>query len=382
MGKNRLHYASDYMEEDGTSNMDNVWLELPTVFSCSEAIMLWVSVLEDRRRGCGTYQGVIADAQNTKLQDEVTALPWLVSVQDKYGTHLIVGAIISEWWIVTAPSGLEKRSNLMAVLKTDNSSNTAIYPIRKVIIHEKFDAIQNINDIMLLMTEQKIHFGILKQPICFPSKDPENSALSNCLLSIWNDTKISEEVTPLVNNCVDYENNPSEETGTSYVGAWDKISVVNAELCPLPRTMATECCGHHQLNIINGNVGKQGNIVSCQVTENNLWVLAGMLTSGGMMDYGPFLYTRTSFYVDWITNQTSEAKEPFHPTIIINKLEYSPTDAPEGLFELETVEARAMTRPTPLFYDYYEEEELLEQGNQIQPFTPLTWGLLAFTLLY
>ncbi|MEE6500214.1 hypothetical protein FKM82_003707 [Ascaphus truei] len=156
-------------------------------------VMFWcilLFILTSRcSASCGTSEGFVADVLNTKL-DEITEFPWLASVQDDSGSHLVVGTIISDSWIVTAPSGLKIRKNLVGVvgvteLGAQEVAKNKYYPIRKVVVHERFDEVLLGNDVMLLMTEHKITFGQWVQPVCFPKRDPDNSAYSNCQVSGW-----------------------------------------------------------------------------------------------------------------------------------------------------------------------------------------------------
>lgn len=78
------------------------------------------------------------------------------------------------------------RKDLMVVVgvtTTTDLHSRASYAIHKVIVHEEFDEILHRKDLMLLMTKDRIRFGHKVQPICFPSLDPHNSALSNCTVS-------------------------------------------------------------------------------------------------------------------------------------------------------------------------------------------------------
>ncbi|XP_075694353.1 inactive serine protease 54 isoform X2 [Rhinoderma darwinii] len=180
---------------------------------------------------------------------------------------------------------------------------------------------------MLLMTQDKITFGHKVQPICFPSLDPGVSALSNCKVSGW--------------------------TGLKDAGSWCRLSVENLDPCPLQRTASTECCIHRGHNH-PGCAGAGGSPVSCQVKAR--WLLAGVLSGGGMRAHVPVLYTRTWYYVHWISARAMEAGRPFIPTITI-----STAVLPKLHFRSAAKESQLLSRQEedqPLMYDYYHDNQL------------------------
>ncbi|XP_063801910.1 inactive serine protease 54 [Pseudophryne corroboree] len=309
---------------------------------------------------CSTYRGFVADVLNKKLL-HLSGFPWLVSIQDLSGCHLEVGTIISEFWIVAAPSGLKMsyRKALVGVvgiteLESKELEGRPHYPIRKVIVHQNYDEILLGHDLMLLMTEGKIIFGRNVQPVCFPSTDPDNSALTNCQVSGWRGA-----------------------AGISSSGAWHRLSVDNVDPCPLKKTLGTECCSHHAQD--SDAMVTEGDPVSCRVVGSNRWVLAGILTRGGLKSYGPFLYTRTSYFSDWVSACTKEEGEPFTAMVTINTVvrpgphlaqmrSAASGETPDRTKEKET-----------LYYDYYNgNEPVNSHGHQPHPRVPL---MLCIVLL-
>ncbi|XP_044125274.1 inactive serine protease 54 [Bufo gargarizans] len=280
---------------------------------------------------CGTLNGL-----KTRFLD-LSSFPWLASVQDYSGSHLAGGAIISEFWIVTAPSALKLRRDLSVVVgisELDLMGSRASYVIHRLIIHEEFDEILHSNDLMLLMTREKIRFGRRVQPICFPSLDPHNSALSNCTVSGRTGWK---------------------ESGHSGSTSWCRLSVENMNRCPLQRTVSTECCIHRGSGE-RGCAGTEGSPVSCQVKGEERWLLAGVLPAAGMRSHVPVLYTRTSYYSDWISSRTTQAGRPFIPTVTINTV----VEAYDQLHFRSAVK-KAQPREEEdegLLYDYYHGNEL------------------------
>ncbi|XP_069822501.1 inactive serine protease 54 isoform X2 [Dendropsophus ebraccatus] len=293
---------------------------------------------------CGRFKTPMAYAPSRQLLT-VSSFPWLVSIQDHIRSHLAVGTIISEFWIITAPSALKIRKDLTAVVgitKLDlHVHSRSSYPIHKVIVHEQFDEILHSNDFMLLMTKEKIRFDYRVQPICFPSLDPKNSALSNCKVSGWMDVK-----------------------GYSGSTSWCRLSVENMDPCPLKRTVSTECCTHHG-HRDPGCVGSGGSPVSCQLKGKDRWLLAGVLNGAGTRPYVPVLYTRTSYYSEWISSRTMEAGQPFIPTIpIINTV-----SLPEDQLHLrsavkESTPQSHLQNAESMQYDYYNDNDLPAASGQ------------------
>ncbi|KAM4011709.1 inactive serine protease 54 isoform 2-T2 [Anomaloglossus baeobatrachus] len=157
--------------------------------------------------------------------------PWLVSVQS-HGSHIAGGAIISGFWIVTAPSAVPLRQDLSVLVGSTELGRLyplrrTSYAIKKVIIHEEFNITYLRNDLMLLLTRDKITFGRGVQPICFTNLDLHLTALKNCVVSGWTDPK---------------------DAGRSFSTSWCRLSVDNMNPCPLQKTESTECCIHRGLH--------------------------------------------------------------------------------------------------------------------------------------
>ncbi|XP_073516047.1 inactive serine protease 54-like isoform X2 [Phyllobates terribilis] len=266
-----------------------------------------------------------------------------------HGSYLAGGAIISEFWIVTAPSAVRLREDLSVLVgSTELDSryppSKVSYAIHKVIIHEEFNNIHLSNDLMLLMTRDKIRFGRGVQPICFPNFDLRISALNNCSVSGWTGPedaagRSGSQLSPLKGR----SGSPlSPLTGHSGSTSWCRLSVENMTPCPLQRTVSTECCIHRGLHG-SGCLGTGGSPVSCQVKDQ--WLLAGVLSGAGMRPYLPVLYTRTSYYSHWISSRAAQAGRPFIPTI-------STVDLPQQHFRAAVKEGTE-----ELLYDYYSEKE-------------------------
>ncbi|KAM3920336.1 inactive serine protease 54 [Leptodactylus fuscus] len=292
---------------------------------------------------CGVSEGFMADAIHTWLF-RVSSFPWLVSVQDYNKSHLAVGTIISEFWIVTAPSALKLRKDLSVLVGITKEGSMdlhskASYVIHKAIVHEEYDEILHSNDIMLLMTRDRIRFGYRVQPICFPSLESHNYALINCTV---------------------FGQMGQKDAGHMGCISWCRLSVENMNPCPLQRTVSTECCIHRKHHD-PGCVETGGTPVLCQVKRKRPWLLVGVLSGAGMSAYVPVLYTRTSYYSDWISSRTTEAGLPFISSVTIDTMGLPPDSlrfrsAAKGL-QPHIVEDES------LMYDYYNENNISNAGE-------------------
>ncbi|KAF7242761.1 Inactive serine protease 54 [Varanus komodoensis] len=187
------------------------------------------------------------------------------------------------------------------------------------------------------------------------------------------------------------------EEGRTASGALQKLSVVDINPCPLPRIMATECCGHREGGNASGCLGHAGNPVMCQTTEARQWVLTGVLSKGGARCYGPFLYTRVSYYSDWIVSTTARCGSPTSPIVgsrghagfrapaeghgeipdpLLNSANFPEDDSSlpdtrqsgENGQERPSLPGAPRALPNPLYYDYYSGEEIpISMGMPGQP---------------
>uniref|UniRef100_A0A8D2L055 Serine protease 54 n=1 Tax=Varanus komodoensis TaxID=61221 RepID=A0A8D2L055_VARKO len=237
-----------------------------------------------------------------------------------------------------------------------------------IIPHEAFDEVTLAHNLALLKTATPLQFSQTVQPICFPCQSSPVATAENC--KIPNGSPLS----PL-----------------------QKLSVVDINPCPLPRIMATECCGHREGGNASGCLGHAGNPVMCQTTEARQWVLTGVLSKGGARCYGPFLYTRVSYYSDWIVSTTARCGSPTSPIVgsrghagfrapaeghgeipdpLLNSANFPEDDSSlpdtrqsgENGQERPSLPGAPRALPNPLYYDYYSGEEIpISMGMPGQP---------------
>ncbi|XP_062997554.1 inactive serine protease 54 [Elgaria multicarinata webbii] len=317
---------------------------------------------------CGTRVS-LAPARSTQEFAAVGELPWVVSLRDLQDSHVAFGSILSKHWILSTASQFQNRTQALALLGVPGLKRHLL-PISTIIQHEAFDEVTLAHNVALLKTAAPLHFGETVQPICFPYQSFPVTTLENCLLAGW----------------------LHPHTGETGSGSLRKLLVVDADPCPLHRSMATECCSHREGGNVSGCLGYSGNPVMCQAVETGQWVLKGVLSEGGTRCYGPFLYTRVSYYSDWVVTTTAKWGAPASP--IPGKTRHvgfrasteelqeildsfsgeralnsgSTEDHPgpklaeqqpkESSQELPAWPANARAQPVPIYYDYYSGEVL------------------------
>uniref|UniRef100_A0A8C6X367 Serine protease 54 n=1 Tax=Naja naja TaxID=35670 RepID=A0A8C6X367_NAJNA len=297
---------------------------------------------------------------NKRVQRGVTDVgefPWLVSLQDQ-GSHVALGSILSQDWILSAASSFHRRTQISAVAGSSDPKGPreSLVTIQTIIPHEAFDEITLVHNIALLKTSTPLHFSVTLQPVCFPT--PDFPGVLYCL-------------------------------GSPGVGPLQRLSVEDVDPCPLHRTLSTECCSHREGDQVPGCLGSAGNPVLCE-TEGRR-VLKGLLSEGGTRCYGPFLYSRLIYYSDWIVATTAKWKAPaspfpgqrypafgepaeeqarllFEPFLALTALNVSgASEEPLSLNLSEELEEDSLVPPEgppearakpPLYYDYYGGELL------------------------
>nr|XP_033798774.1 inactive serine protease 54 isoform X3 [Geotrypetes seraphini] len=347
---------------------------------CILAMKWWLLLcfcIPQTTSGCGIINDSIPNNANMKLT-LLNGFPWLVSLQDVNGTHLVTGSIISKYWIVSVASSFQDRKKTMAVVgltelkkESEVEKRYQQYMIDTVIIHEDFNEITMDHNIAILKTITAISFSDYVQPICFSGRSVTSEALVNCQVS--GRRQLYAEGSPAKSQ-------------------WQTLSVVDISPCPLRRTMAMECCSHRDSDDTEGSVGNPGNPISCQYKKNGLWVLKGILNHGGMKNFGPFLYNRISYYRNWILAETAAADIPFYPTL--NSTEHitfldhvnitiksrNPIDDQD-----EEQGARSMNSKLldDIYYDYYNDQTVPDCGLRLDHFQLLkVLLLLLLSLLF
>ncbi|XP_036605976.1 inactive serine protease 54 [Trichosurus vulpecula] len=217
----------------------------------------------------------------------VDMFPWVVSLQDSQYTHLAFGCILNEFWILSIASCFQNRKKVLALVGiTDMNARRRTqpeYPISAILRHEGFNYMTMENNLALLKTYAAIEFNDQVQPICFPGRKLAPGILENCWVSGWIHTAANREKMEM--------------------GVLRKLPVQEVWPCSLKRPWGTACYSSRKEDNAFGCLGDPGNPVMCQAKESSLWVLSGVLNKGGVRCVGPFLYTKLSYYGDWISKR-------------------------------------------------------------------------------
>ncbi|KAG8143820.1 hypothetical protein E2320_000975, partial [Naja naja] len=355
--------------------------------------------------GCGRQASLVPTNSAQEVTD-VGEFPWLVSLQDQ-GSHVALGSILSQDWILSAASSFHRRTQISAVAGSSDPKGPreSLVTIQTIIPHEAFDEITLVHNIALLKTSTPLHFSVTLQPVCFPTPDFPGATLKKCFVAGWPDPQRGEPAPFLQSSPAAPKAEPGGDgewpasldnfievlycLGSPGVGPLQRLSVEDVDPCPLHRTLSTECCSHREGDQVPGCLGSAGNPVLCE-TEGRR-VLKGLLSEGGTRCYGPFLYSRLIYYSDWIVATTAKWKAPaspfpgqrypafgepaeeqarllFEPFLALTALNVSgASEEPLSLNLSEELEEDSLVPPEgppearakpPLYYDYYGGELL------------------------
>ncbi|OWA51945.1 putative Acrosin [Hypsibius exemplaris] len=181
------------------------------------------------------------------------------------------------------------------------------YPIRRIIIHEKYSL--NVNnsaaDIALLEVDEFINFTNVISPICLPADKSDPSSGKSCVAVGWGDVMTKPD--------------PKGPAVLMEVG----LNIVDRETCNQNWTGTVEddmICAWAEGKDVCG--GDSGGPFACS-DDSGTFVLEGIVSWGS--DCGtynlPGVYTRVGYYIPWIENITgikgmkSESPLTFHPGI-------------------------------------------------------------------
>ncbi|XP_004704924.1 inactive serine protease 54 [Echinops telfairi] len=237
---------------------------------------------------CGIQKSLLSDILEDSLVHS-KMFPWVVSLQDSRYSHLAFGCILSEFWILSSASTFQHRKNVVVLVGIANMDarmrGHTEYPVNAIILHEAFNNHSMRNNIALLKTDSPMQFNDLVQPICFLSRRLINPpTFRTCWVAGWN---------------------PTSATGEHMtMSVLRKMPVKNVKSCPLSQLPETACCTHKEEKVEHICLGDPGNPVICELLQQDLWVLRGVLNEGGEQCTGPFVYTRVEHYSDWILEES------------------------------------------------------------------------------
>ncbi|XP_051830536.1 inactive serine protease 54 [Antechinus flavipes] len=276
--------------------------------------------------GCLIEGGFISAFLPNDGEDLATVdmFPWVVSLQDSQYTPLTLGCILNEFWILSIASRFQNRKTVLALVGiTDMNARRRTQPeylITVILRHEGFNSMTMENNIALLKTYTAIEFNDQVQPICFTNRNLAPGILENCWVSGWIHTAANRK--------------------RMKMGVLRKLPVEEVWPCSLKRPWGTACYSAKEENNIFGCLGDPGNPVMCQAKETSLWVLSGILSSGGVSCGGPFLCTKLSYYGDWISKRIMNEGANFCP--VFSWEELPSTASPAARAQLQNVTPGAL----------------------------------------
>ncbi|XP_032491111.1 serine protease 55 [Phocoena sinus] len=234
------------------------------------------------------------------MEAEVGEFPWQVSIQAR-NEHFCGGAIISEWWIVSAAHCLYSEispTELRVVLGTNSLSSPSleIKGVTSIILHKDFQSLNMDNDISLLLLDTPITFSELKEPICMPT-EPGLSRWHKCWVAGWGQTQTGLKQ-PM-------------ETELLKV----PMTIVDREKClkEFPRLTKNMLCAGYENETYDACQGDSGGPLVCTTESGKKWYQVGIISWGkscGQKNI-PGIYTLLENYHSWIKTVTELEGRPF-----------------------------------------------------------------------
>ncbi|XP_060837794.1 venom protease-like [Rhopalosiphum padi] len=246
-------------------------------------------------------------------QSELGAWPWMVAlgyinynIKNNTLQWLCSGTLITDSYVLTSAQCVKNRDNIrlttarLGELNLDPNVNDGAtpldVPIEHVIIHEKYNSEGVHNDIALLKLNQSVVYTELIQPICLPiTSDVQNINLTATMLFVagWGSTDPTSSLSEPSNTNLMEIQIPITNT-TECKQLYEKNNTVIDDRIIL--------CAGHSLGGKDACRGDSGGPLMLPI-ENQYYLM-------GIVSYGPKIcgepghpgvYTRVSYFVDWIT---------------------------------------------------------------------------------
>ncbi|XP_037668710.1 serine protease 55 [Choloepus didactylus] len=297
-------------------------------------VLLLMSQAEGKSIGCGKrplFEGV---AQYSRIiggtEAKVGEFPWQVSIQAN-NDHFCGGAILNNWWILTAAHcfviNKVSPAELIIVLGTNDLKSPSIEMkgVTSIILHKDFDKDNMDNDIALLLVDTPIIFSDLKVPICLP-EESRHDIWHECWVAGWGWTKAGDE----------NSGNTDLLKVPIIIMDWEECSKI------FPKVTKNMLCAGYKNENYDACQGDSGGPLVCTQDPGEKWYQVGIISWGkscGQINV-PGIYTLLVNYNLWIKNVTQLEGRPFN---------YEQSEAPPKEEVMKSL-ASEFSEPSPRFW--------------------------------
>lgn len=231
--------------------------------------------------------------------------PWQVSLElATENKHFCGGAIISEYWVITAahcfippvPQNLQEIVVVSGLSRQMRPEQWVRYSSpHDIIMHEQFNEQTGENDIALVRMVERISFGAHVLPVCFPNSEIFfGNTWSPCYITGW--MKSGEETTDLL-----------QEAPVSFISFKDcNETIFSGKLQPTMMCMDSEKSQDLACHMDSGGP------VVCKVKGGRQFYLIGVVSwVSDCAQRWPGVFTMTKSYLAWIQDVTSRYGKMF-----------------------------------------------------------------------
>ncbi|XP_058144025.1 serine protease 55 isoform X1 [Dasypus novemcinctus] len=269
------------------------------------SVILLTSQLKGTLLGCGErpmFEGISKHARIIGgMEAKAGEFPWQVSIQAS-NEHFCGGAILSEWWILTAAHCFElykvtpRELNIVLGTNDLNGGRMDVKTASSIVLHRGFEKTTMDNDIALLLMTSPITFGDMQGPICLP-KQSSPDTWHECWVAGWGWTKAGDKTS----------GNPDLLKVPMAIMDWEACSR------KFPRLTKNMLCAGYKDENYDACQGDSGGPLVCTPGPEARWYQVGIISWGKSCGERntPGIYTQLANYHLWIANVTRLEGRPF-----------------------------------------------------------------------